>query len=60
MRFLACLHRATVDKEGETTITLKVSKQFLQQSLDLMKMTETLLDVTLKKEGSYEEHPEVS
>lgn len=54
MKFLGVLHRATVDKEGETTIVLKVSKQFLQQSLDLMKMTETLLDITMNKEGHEE------
>lgn len=48
--FHASLYRASVDKEGEATITLKIPQSDLDKVMPLMQCTEVLLKVKIEVE----------
>ena len=48
IQFLGSIHRIAVDREGETTLTLKIPQSDLAQAVFLLQLTEKVLAVSVE------------
>lgn len=57
MKLKAVLDRASIDSEGESTITLKIPLSYRNQALELLKLTEQvlLIEITPSNKPYYQE-----
>lgn len=52
LELIAVLDKSSIDNEGESTITLKIPLQYIDQSLKLLKLHQTPLKISITPDNN--------